>query len=423
MSTTNRESTAFLQLSEDWAATLMAFLNIILILIGVWLPLPKFDWNSVETFGTQLLSGNNLLAISVLALWTLSSAYIAIRLFSKSSFRAFLPSFLAIFIITIVAQLVTANAFFKSLGIEVVLFSLLLGLFISNFTGVAAWLKPAIQTELYIKIGLVILGTSILFKEILQAGALGIIQSLIVVLSVWYFSYWVSKQFKLDDEMRMMLASAVSICGVSAAIATAGAIKGDNKKLSYVISLVLITAIPMMLIMPYLAKIAGMSEAVAGAWLGGTIDTTGAVVAAGTLIGEEALKYATVVKFSQNVLLGLAAFAISVYWTYSHKTTTVEKPTLQSIWERFPKFVLGFLIASLFFSFVLSPETVANVKGTLKGLQTFWFALAFTCIGLETKFKSIFSLDNGRPAAAFLIAQFFNIILTLGVAYLIFSRV
>ena len=140
-----------------------------------------------------------------------------------------------------------------------------------------------------------------------------------MVISVWYFAYWLCRKLKVDDELTMMISSAVSICGVSAAIATAGAIHGDTKKLSYVISLVLITAIPMMIFMPLIANYYGFSQEVTGAWLGGSIDTTGAVVASGTLVGETALKISTIVKFSQNVLLGLAAFAISIYWTYTSK--------------------------------------------------------------------------------------------------------
>src|SRR5690606_38294164 len=139
---------------------------------------------------------------------------------------------------------------------------------------------------------------------------------------------------KIDQEMALMLSSAVSICGVSAAIATSGAIKGDAKKLSYVVSLVLITAIPMMIFMPYLAEWMGLSQEVTGAWLGGSIDTTGAVVASGSLVGDKALEISTIVKFSQNVLLGIAAFAISIYWTYSHSKSAAhaEKPTVKVIW-------------------------------------------------------------------------------------------
>lgn len=222
----------------------------------------------------------------------------------------------------------------------------------------------------------------------------------------------------------MMISSAVSICGVSAAIATSGAIKGDSKKLSYVISIVLVTAIPMMIFMPIIARYFNFPEEVTGAWLGGSIDTSGAVVASGTLVGETALKISTIVKFSQNVLLGLAAFAISVYWTYSHNTTSeaVEsKPTLKVIWERFPKFVIGFIAASLLFSFLITPETRDSVKDSLKNLQGIWFALAFTSIGLETNFKDLLSNNSRIPLYAFLIAQLFNVIVTLIIAFLLFG--
>lgn len=220
-----------------------------------------------------------------------------------------------------------------------------------------------------------------------------------------------------------MLSSAVSICGVSAAIATSGAIKGDTKKLSYVISLVLITAVPMMIFMPYMAEWMGLSQEVTGAWLGGSIDTTGAVAASGSLVGEEALKISTIVKFSQNVLLGIAAFFISIYWTYSNTVdneTKKDKPTLKLIWERFPKFVVGFVFVSLLFSFVVSVETTAAIKDSLKSIQGLWFALAFISIGLETNFKDLFQHNNRKPLYAFLIAQTFNILITLGIALLLF---
>ena len=229
---------------------------------------------------------------------------------------------------------------------------------------------------------------------------------------------------KVDEELQMMISSAVSICGVSAAIATSGAIKGDPKKLSYVISMVLITAIPMMLLMPPAAKLMGLSQEVTGAWLGGSIDTSGAVVASGSLVGEVALKVSTIVKFSQNVLLGIAAFAISVYWTYTQSPEAKDsekKPTLKVIWERFPKFVIGFVGASLLFSFFISEATYVEVKGGLKSLQNLWFALAFTAIGLETNFRDLVQESNQKPLIAFLIAQGFNILVTLVIAMLLFS--
>jgi len=344
-------------------------------------------------------------------------------LLTNKPLKYFLYVFTIVYFISIIAMILAGNKQVRALNLEAVIFSLSLGLLIGNLFKLPGWFRAALSTELFVKIGLVILGTSVIFSDILKAGSYGLLQALIVVLSVWYFAFWVCRKLKVDNEMTMMISSAVSICGVSAAIATAGAIKGDTKKLSYVISLVLITAIPMMIGMPYLAKWLGLSQAVTGAWLGGTIDTTGAVVASGTLVGEEALKISTIVKFSQNVLLGLAAFAISIYWTInSNKRNGVqnENPGIKLIWERFPKFVLGFLGASLLFSFFLTAETIAGVKDSLKSIQLLWFVLAFTSIGLETNFADLIGLENRKPLYAFLIAQFFNIIITLIIAYFLF---
>jgi uncharacterized integral membrane protein (TIGR00698 family) len=411
-------------LHEDWVAVIIAFLTIALVCSGLKPALPKFStWANGAGLWAQISNAALLTQTGILFTWVLASLLLARFLTGDAKPVKLAVSLLGIVVISLVAQLITSNKFVKDLGIEVVLFSLLLGLLISNVLGVPGWLKPAIQTELFIKIGLVLLGANVLFQEVIKAGGLGIVQSVVVVFAVWYFTFWLTKRLGLDDEFRMMISSAVSICGVSAAIATSGAIEGDNRKLSHVISLVLIIAIPMMLFMPYIAVWAGMTPAVAGAWLGGTIDTSGAVVAAGTLLGDEALKYATVVKFSQNVLLGVAAFLISVYWTVTKKEVSEDKkPGLGTIWERFPKFVLGFVLASLLFSFILPKELVSSTKGTLKELQTYWFALAFTCIGLETKFTDIFRMENGRPAIAFIIAQLFNIFFTLVMAYLVFGR-
>lgn len=406
-------------LSEDYTAIVLAFTIIGVVIAGVTVSLPSFSWNGYETL-VALLDGKLFLELAALWLFGLVVVSIALLIRGTKIHVSQLFGYTFIFFIAILSQLVTGNATVKGFGFEVVLFSLLIGLFISNVLNVPKSVRPLIQTELFIKIGLVLLGSGIIFKDVLQAGALGLIQSIAVVFVVWHFSFWLCKKFKLDDDLRAMLSSAVAICGVSAAIATAGAVKGDSKKLSYVISLVLITAVPMMLVMPYIAKATEMSAPVAGAWMGGTIDTTGAVVAAGKLLGEEGLKYATVVKFSQNVLLGLAAFAISIYWAYS-KNSQQERPSAKDLWDRFPKFVLGFLAASILFSFFLSDEIVGEVKSTIKEIQTFWFALAFVCIGLETKFEDVFRLDGGRPAFAFLIAQTFNIFFTLLVAYLVFE--
>jgi uncharacterized membrane protein YadS len=225
----------------------------------------------------------------------------------------------------------------------------------------------------------------------------------------------------VDAEFAAILSSAVSICGVSAAIAACGAINGDRKKLSYVISLTLIVALPMMVLMPWIARAIGLPEAVSGAWMGGTLDTTGSVVAATSLIGEKATRIGTIVKFSQNVLIGLAAFALSAWWALRGKRGGGDRPSPKVIWDRFPKFVLGFLAASLVFSFALSPSLVKETRALLASLRTAWFALAFVSIGIETRFRSLVSMQGGRPAVAFLGAQLFNVLWTLLLAWLLFG--
>ena len=407
-------------LHEDWVSVILGFVIIILFLVTNWFAAPAFSWKNSEDFFGKILQADNLVKIAASFVVTFVAALVAAKLSGKS-ISATAKLFPLLFVISILAVIIAGNGAVKSLNLEAVIFSLAVGLLIGNTVSLPEWFKTALSAEMFVKIGLVILGTGVLFTDIIQAGSLGLIQALAVVVSVWYFAFWICKKLKLDEELSMMISSAVSICGVSAAIATAGAIKGDSKKLSYVISLVLVTAIPMMIFMPYIANAMSLPEEVTGAWLGGTIDTTGAVVAAGTLVGETALKYSTIVKFSQNVLLGLAAFAISIYWAYSSGASAKqERPSLGVLWERFPKFVLGFVIASLAFSFLISPEIIKPAKDSLKSIQTLWFVLAFTSIGLETRFSDLFNAQNKKPLYAFLIAQLFNIVITRVIAYLLF---
>ena len=369
----------------------------------------------------KVFSGSNIMAaFYILVLfWILATIGASLM---KLEVGKFIAGFPVIFIIAFVAQFLAGNYTILYYGLEYVLWCLLIGLIISNVFRTPKWLLAAARTEYFIKVGLVILGSGILFGEIVQAGGYGIIQGILVVAVVWYACYWLARKLKVDAEFSAILASGVSICGVSAAIATAGAVKGDPKKLSYVTSIVLVCAVPMMVIMPWIIKATDMNHLVGGAWLGGTLDTSGSVVAAGALVSEAAMKIGVIVKMSQNVLIGFAAFILAIVWTFK-KAAPGDKPGAIEIWFRFPKFVLGFMIASLIFSFLLDPKTVDAVKGQLGHLRTWWFALAFTCIGLETRFADLFKMGGGRPALAFLGAQAFNVIWTLLLAYLIFGGV
>ncbi|HAR37440.1 MAG: sulfate transporter [Bacteroidetes bacterium GWD2_45_23] len=385
--------------SEDWVATLI---GAVILLLVILMPVIMKDYVYMSV------------VVAVLA-------YLGYLFMGNKDNGRFLLSFAAVYLLAWLATYIAGLAPVKTIGLESVFFAVIIGLLIRNTVGLPKWLAPAVKSEYYIKAGLVILGSSILFNEIMRAGALGMVQAVIVVLSVWYFSFWISNRaFGIDKEMSILLSSAVSICGVSAAIATSGAIKGDPKKLSFVISLVLIVAIPMMYLLPYLAIWMGLSEEVAGAWLGGTIDTTAAVVASGKFIGETAEQYSVIIKSAQNVLLGVAAFVISIYWSYKGTNNDI-RPSGSVLWDRFPKFVIGFLVASLVFSFAFDAETGKALSGVAnKGARGLLFSLAFVCIGLETDFRYIFKKENAKYIWSFLTAQTFNILLTLLIAWLLF---
>ncbi len=389
-------------ISEDWLSVLVGGCLIALALVGV---------RSTDPVQVALL---------VLIPLTAGAAVLGSRL------TRFLPGALLLAALAWLAQAIAALPMVSAWSLEYVVFALLIGLVVNHTVPVPTWLREAVRTEYYIKTGLVVLGAGILLDDILRAGFLGIAQALVVVLSVWTFAFWLARRLRVDDEFATMLASAVSICGVSAAIAACGAIQGDRKKLSYVTSLVLVVAMPMMVIMPWISRVMGMPDVVAGAWLGGTLDTSAAVVAGGELISDAARDAAVVVKLSQNALIGVAAFLLTVWWTLNRKSgvaADAEAPRtgLAVIWERFPKFVFGFLVASLVFSWLISDAAVADTRGPLTAVRTTLFAMAFVSIGLETSLGGLVKTDGGRPAVAFLGAQAFNVAVTLGAAYVFFG--
>jgi len=390
------------------------------VLVGVRPAIPVFSW-STGGFG-QTLSWDNLAAVLLTGVLLLGLSAAGVRLMGSDA-NGYLLGFPAVFALAWASRLIAGNAVLKQWGISYVIVALVIGLLISNVAGVPSWLRDAIRTEYYIKAGLVILGWRGLFGRVLEAGMYGMVQAAAVIAVIWYLCFWVARKLRVDEEFSAMMATAVSICGVSAAIAACGAIAGDRKKLSYVTSLVLVVAAPMMIVMPLAVDWLGLSDIVGGAWIGGTIDTTGAVVVAGESIGDSATNAATIVKLSQNALLGVAAFGLSVWWTVRGGASGADRPDVSAsvIWERFPKFVLGFLATSLLFSFVLTDGLVDATTGVLRGLRTWLFAVAFICIGLETRLRDLLAMQGGRPAAAFVIAQAANVLWTLLLAWVLFG--
>ncbi len=426
-----RKGSFLSRLSEDiWAVwiggiLIAAVLAVALISSGYKFTTPVYQWANAGDLFTKVFSGTNLLIIAGIGWVFALLSSLAVRL-TGGNVKGYITGFSLIYVLAIIALIIAGNKSVNYYGIEYVVFALVLGLLIGNLTVLPAWIKEAARSEFFIKTGLVILGSSILFTDIVKAGLPGILQALIVVAVVWFFALWLSRRLKVDDEFGVILASAVSICGVSAAIVASGAINGDKKKLSYITTLVLLVAIPMLVLQPWVIKQLGISEIVGGAWLGGTLDTTASVTAAAQLVGPVALKAGVIIKFSQNVLIGVAAFFITAWWALKKDPSKKEgaaKPGLSVVWERFPKFVIGFIAVSLIFSFLIPADTTKQVSGLLNSLRTVWFALAFVSIGLEARFADLVKMQGGRPALAFIIAQVFNILWTLLWAYLLFGGV
>jgi uncharacterized integral membrane protein (TIGR00698 family) len=317
------------------------------------------------------------------------------------------------------------SAWFKAQGIgknpfEYPLVAAIIGLIV-NFalraTGTHDFIAPAIKTELFLKIGLVAMGARIAFGEILAKGLGGMIQGIIMVTAVFFFTWWLATKMGLSDTLKSVMATAVSICGVSAAIAAAGSVLAKKEEITYITALVIITALPLMVIMPYLANAMGLSPAVAGGWFGGNIDTTAAVVGAGTIHGPEAQQVAAVVKMSQNVLIGVAAFFLALYFVVVVERKPDERPSASVIWKRFPKFVLAFILVSIIASVGwLTGDQVSALKSWYK-----WaFGMAFFCIGLELSFKEMGKM-GWPPIVVYVAATVFNTLLALGVSYIIFG--
>lgn len=288
-------------------------------------------------------------------------------------------------------------------------------------------LSEGFRTEFFIKTGLVLLGASINLKVLATAAGPAIIQALLLISIVFGFTWWLGGVLGLEDKLRALLASAVSICGVSAAIAAAGAVQARKEQLAYAASLVIVFALPSIFLLPWLADVFGLSDAVAGAWIGGNIDTTAAVAAAGAIAGENALQIATIVKTTQNALIGVVAIALTAYFALKVERKTeapdpaVARPSLREFWDRFPKFVLGFIAASVIGTLYL--QFAADGKAaiaTVNDLRTWFLIFAFVAIGLEFSLRGL-KEAGWRPVVLFAAATVVNIVVALGLAALLFG--
>ncbi|MCM1151293.1 MAG: putative sulfate exporter family transporter [Alistipes sp.] len=412
--------------TEDWV---VVWVSIPLLLLAIFIP------KELPSVPSTLIGSVAWYNIVLLFLICLAVLYVGTLLLRRPK-KGLLPSFVAVFAVSLLAQVVAKIPQVSYYGFESVFFSVVFGLLIRNLWHVPEWMKPAVQGEFYIKIGVVCLGATILFSDVMKSGIFGLVQAILVVAIVWFFAFQLARRMKVDERTAMILSSGVSICGVSACITAARVAGGDDKKLSYIVSLVLIVVVPMIYLMPWLAGTVlplifddpQTVQEVAGAWIGGTIDTTSGVAASSTIVGEVANQHAVIIKAAQNVPIGVVAFFIALYLsTRGGQSSGSGRPSLGIVWEKFPKFILGFVAASLVFSLCQSGGIFISERGKLvepgvaKMFSTVFFSLAFVCIGLDTRLKEIVSKENRNALWAFLGAQTFNIVVTLVVACLLFG--
>ncbi|MBQ0129704.1 MAG: putative sulfate exporter family transporter [bacterium] len=425
---------------EDWLACWLGFIVIALACVAVltgWFDFSAakfstwYTWEDGGTFaesmGTQLNGafwGKLLRTFLVLGiLFTLG-----VKLMGQSV-KDYIPAFIGLFVISLIVRWISAE-FTLNRYLEWAFWALLIGLIISNTIGTPEWLKPAVKTEFYIKTGLVIMGFSVLFSDIAKFGLYGLGIAWIVTPIVIIFMWWLgTKIFKIDNKpLVITVAAATSVCGTSAAIATGAAAKAKKEDLSAAISVSIIFTILMMVFEPMIIKWTGMSQIMGGSLIGGTVDSTGAVVVAGTALGEEAQKAAVLVKSIQNILIGFIAFFVAVFFATKVDKNGSEKVGASEIWVRFPKFILGFFAASLIASFVIQPafgpEKVGAINKVLDQFKNWAFVLAFTSIGLDTNFKAIAKqMQGGKVLWLYIVGQLFNIALTFFAVWLLLSGV
>jgi uncharacterized membrane protein YadS len=337
--------------------------------------------------------------------------------------------FAALFLLAVASYLLAQQTGLRAAGVGYAFWALGLGFLIANTVGTPDWLRPALRGELYIKTGLVLLGAEILFGNILDLGLPGLVVAWLVTPIVLLSMCWFGRRWLKMPSLGLVvvIAAATSVCGVSAAIATAAAARVEKEELTLAVGLSLVFTVLMMVLMPLGIRASGMDVIVGGAWIGGTVDATGAVVAAGALLGEQAGQVAAVVKLIQNTMIGLIAFLVAVYWV-ARVERTGARPNAMEIWYRFPKFILGFVGASLIFSFVLVPglgeARVAGVLGVTSDFRDWFFCLAFLAIGLDSSFRDLGRhVTGGRPIQLYLAGQAFNLVLTLAAAYLAFGGI
>lgn len=354
----------------------------------------------------------------------------------------FLPSFLFVYVFSIVIFNIGAWDQASRYNLEPPLLALALGLLISNLGGLPKWMDAGFRVEYYIKTGIVLLGATLPFTLIVWAGPVAVVQATIVSVTTFAVIYFTAKRMGLDRRLAATLGAGGAVCGVSGAIAIAGAVGAKKEHAPIAITMVIVWAIIMIFVLPLASRALQLHTGVAGAWIGTSefADAAGfaAAQAYGNLAGnvpgiagtaDDAVFGFTLMKvIGRDVWIGVWAFLFALIATTRWEVKAGSKPDAAEIWWRFPKFVLGFFAASVLITVIASGYSQADYNKIVKpelvvpilNLRTWAFIFCFFSIGLTTRFRELASAGV-KPFLAFTSGVVVNVILGFVLSTMVFA--
>ena len=271
-------------------------------------------------------------------------------------------------------------------NIEYVLWAIIIGLIIANTVGVPKLFRPGIATyEFFLKLGIVLLGVRFLLGDVLKLGGISLIAVVLELSISIILMTWLGNTFKLTPKLTSLLAIGSSICGVSAIIAAKGAINAKDEDASFAIAAILALGAIGLFAFPLIGHALALSDHAYGLWAGLAIDNTAEATAAGNLWSEQAGKIAVLAKTTRNATIGFVVLGYALYWAAKGEAGTIENKA-EFLWNKFPKFVLGFIIVSLAATLgAFSKEQAADIAN----LSRWAFLLTFAGVGLSTDFREM----------------------------------
>jgi uncharacterized integral membrane protein (TIGR00698 family) len=295
-------------------------------------------------------------------------------------------------------------------NIEYVLWAILFGLILSNTVGVAQVFQPGVATyEFWLKAGIVLLGVRFLLGDVLKLGGLSLVLVAVELAVSIALMTWLGRKFNLTPKLTSLLAIGSSICGVSAIIAAKGAIDADDEEASYAIAAILALGAFSLVAFPFIGHMLGLSDHAYGLWVGLAVDNTAEATAAGALYSDAAAKFAVLAKTTRNATIGFVVLGYAIYWAGKHQAAKITNKGL-FLWQKFPKFVLGFLlISALATAGVFSKVQITD----LANLSRWAFLLTFAGVGLRTNLREM-QKQGWRPFVVGALGELAIAGLTLG---------